>query len=395
MSPAAPAPGTLTVFMVAGEESGDILGAALMRAIASRASGVVRYVGVGGERMRHEGLASLFPLEELSLHGFTEVIARLPALMSRLKQTAAAVVETGPDVLVLVDAPAFNIRLARRVRRRAPSIAIVDYVSPSVWAHNSWRARRMAPIVDEVLAILPFEPAVHQRLGGPPCVYVGHPLLSRLGELRPAPNERLPVGAKPTLLVLPGSRRSEIDRLMAPFGAAVAEIAVRHPDVELILPAVSRLRAMIDERLASWPVKPRVVEGEEAKLAAFRKANAALAASGTVTLELALSGIPMAVAYRVDSLARMLRPLMIAPSIVLPNLIVGENVIPELINRDCTPANLAGAVLPLLSDSAERRAQIAAFAKLDTLMDTKGKAPADLAADAVLEVVARRTAARG
>jgi lipid-A-disaccharide synthase len=181
---------------------------------------------------------------------------------------------------------------------------------------------------------------------------------------------------------------------MGPFGAAVAAIAKERPDVELVLAAVPRLLEEVMARLAEWPVRPEVVTGEEAKLAAFRRAHAALAASGTVTLELALSAVPMAVAYRVDRLARLLRPLMVARSIVLPNLIVDDNVIPEFINRDCTPQKLAAAVLPLLRDSPERRAQLAAFNRIERLMATPD-APADLAAEAVLTVLRERKAARG
>jgi lipid-A-disaccharide synthase len=387
-----PEPRPVTIFLVAGEESGDILGAALMRALAARLGPTVLFQGVGGHRMAEAGLASIFPMDELALHGFTEVLGQMPRLLARLRQASEAVLAARPDALVLVDAPAFNIRLARRVRRGDPAIPIIDYVSPSVWAHNSWRARRMAPVVDEVMAILPFEPEVHRRLGGPPCVYVGHPLLARLGELRPAAGERPPLGASPTLLVLPGSRRSEIRRLMARFGAAIAQVVASRPDVEIILPAVARVRGDIDEQLAGWPVRPQVIEGEGAKLAAFRRAHAALAASGTVTLELALSGVPMAVGYRADRLVRLLKPLLIAPSIVLPNLVIGRNAIPEFVNRDCTPERLAAAVVPLLADSPERRAQLAAFVRIDELMATRGGAPSDLAAEAVLRVLRARSA---
>jgi lipid-A-disaccharide synthase len=310
-----------------------------------------------------------------------------------MRETVDAVAAATPHVLVLVDAPAFNLRLARRVRRRAPAIPIVDYVSPSVWAHNSWRARRMAPIVDQLLAILPFEPAVHQKLGGPDCMYVGHPLLTRLAELRPSPGERpgLSGASRPTLLVLPGSRRSEIRRLLAPFGEAIALIAERHGDLDIVLPAVPRLREEIEAGLREWKVRPRIVSGEADKLAAFRRAHAALAASGTVTLELALSGVPMAVAYRVDPLVRLLKkPFFLARSIVLPNLVLDENAIPEFIDRDCRPERLAEAVLPLLRDSPEREAQLTAFRRLDAVMATRSGQPADLAAAAVVAVMEKR-----
>jgi lipid-A-disaccharide synthase len=268
---------------------------------------------------------------------------------------------------------------------------IVDYVSPTVWAYNSWRARRMTGVIDKVMAILPFEPAVHRRLGGPPCIYVGHPLLQRLADLRPAAGERPPhsVTGRPVLLVLPGSRRSEIRRLMAPFGAAVALIARQVAKVEIVLPAVDRLRGEIEAGVASWPVRPTIVAGEAAKLAAFRRAHAALAASGTVTLELALSGVPMAVAYRLDPLVRPLKWMLLARSVVLANLVLDDDVIPEFIDRDCVPERLAAAVVPLLRESPTRAAQLVAFARLDGLMATPAP-PADLAADAVIDMLQRR-----
>jgi lipid-A-disaccharide synthase len=381
-----------TVFLIAGEESGDILGAELMAALSARLGPKVRFVGVGGHRMAAAGVTSLFPMDELALHGYSAVLLRLPRLIGRLREAVDAVIAAKPDVLVLVDAPSFNLRVARRVRRRDPSVPIVDYVSPTVWAYFPWRARRMAPVVDEVMAILPFEPEAHRRLGGPPCVYVGHPLLTRRNVLRPSPGERPDVAAtdRPTLLVLPGSRRSEISRLMAPFGAAVAEIAARFAKLEVVLPAVARLRQQIDSAVVDWPVKPTIVEGEPQKLAAFRRAHAALAASGTVTLELALAAVPMVVAYRVDPLVRLFKRAFKPRSIVLANIILDTNVIPEFVDGDCTPDRLSAAVVPLLRQSPERAAQLAAFAHLDGLMATPGGAPADLAAAEVIETVRRK-----
>ncbi|MEX0852373.1 MAG: lipid-A-disaccharide synthase, partial [Bauldia sp.] len=272
----------LAVFVVAVEESGDILGADLMRALGDRLRGQVRFVGVGGQRMIQAGLRALFPMKETGLQGLSAVIARLPSLALSIRRTAAAVIAANPDVLVLIDAPSFNLRVGKIVRRANPAIAIVDYVSPTVWAYFPWRARRMTPFIDQILAILPFEPAVHRDLGGPPCTFVGHPLLERLDELRPAPGERsgLAETGRPVLLVMPGSRRSEIARLMEPFGEAVALVWERFGPVEAVLPAVSSLADEIYQRAADWPVRPRIVVGEDAKLAALRRAHAALAAAG-------------------------------------------------------------------------------------------------------------------
>lgn len=381
----------LTVFILAGEESGDFLGANLMDALVARLDSQVRFVGVGGERMAEAGLRSLFPLAGTALHGFASVIPRVPYLVMRMQKTAAAVIATNPDVLVLIDAPAFNLRVGRMVRRKNPAIAIVDYVSPTVWAFLPWRARRMARFVDHVLAILPFEPAAHRDLGGPPCTFVGHPLFERREALIPRHGERTELAEteRPILLVLPGSRRGEINRLMRPFGETVAVVSDLFGPVRVVLPAVSYLEHEIRERAGKWPVQPQIVVGEQAKLAAFRCAHAALAASGTVTLELALAGVPMVVAYRVDPLVQLIKPLVSTRSIVLPNLVVEANVVPEFIDRDSRPERLAEALIPLLEDSAERRRQLSAFEKIDDIMAVDYGSPSDRAAEVVIDTVRR------
>lgn len=391
MTEAAP----LAIWIVAGEESGDQLGAKLMRSLKARfGAGRVRFAGVGGHAMEREGLKSVFPLEDIAVMGFSAVIARLPTILRRIRMTADAAVAAKPDLLVIIDSPDFTHRVARAVRARAPGIPIVDYVSPSVWAWRPGRAPKMRAYVDHLLALLPFEPEAHQRLGGPPTTYVGHPLIERLDEIRPAAGER---GAPPDeplrLLVLPGSRRSEVSRLMEPFGQALALLKERSPrPFEVTIPAVPHLAGEIRQRAADWPVTPTFVEGEAAKWAAFRRADAALAASGTVTLELGLSGVPMVVAYRVSKLEEVLKYLIKAPSIVLTNLVLGENVIPELIQWDCTPEKLADALLPLLSDTPERRRQEEAFRRLDDLMRIGDEQPSERAARIVAEVLEESSA---
>jgi lipid-A-disaccharide synthase len=383
----------LTIWIVSGEESGDQLGAKLMRSLKARLGAErLRFGGVGGHAMRHEGLNSLFPLEEIAVMGFSAVIARLPSILKRIRLTADAVVAAKPDMLVIIDSPDFTHRVAKAVRQRAPEVRIVDYVSPSVWAWRPGRAPKMRAYVDHLLALLPFEPEAHRRLGGPPTTYVGHPLIERLSEIRPAPGERGGKAGEPIrLLVLPGSRRSEVSRLMEPFGAALALLKERSPrPFEVTIPAVSHLAHEIRMRAEAWSVKPRIVEGEAAKWAAFRQADAALAASGTVTLELGISGVPMVVAYRVSKIEEVLKYLIKAPSIVLTNLVLGENVIPELIQWDCTPENLADALLPLLSDTPQRQRQIEAFGRLDDLMRIGDEAPSERAARIVEGVLTRR-----
>jgi lipid-A-disaccharide synthase len=379
------------IFLIAGEESGDQLGAGLMRALKVE-SQAVTFEGVGGHAMEREGLKSLFPLSEIAVMGITAVLARLPSIWRRGLEVVEAVVRARPDVLVVIDSPEFTHAVARRVRRRLPDLPIVNYVSPSVWAWRPGRAPRMRAYIDHVLALKPFEPAAHLRLGGPPCTYVGHPLVERLDELRPVPGERPPLSREPaTILVLPGSRRSEISRLMEPFGQALGllgQAAGRR--LQVVLPAVPHLVAEIRARTAAWPLQPEIVEGEAAKRAAFRRANLALAASGTVTLELALSGVPMVVAYKVSRLEEQLKYLIKVPSIVLANLILGENAIPERVQWDCTPEKLAEALLPLLRDTPERRSQLEAFSRLDSIMETGAPCtPSERAAGIVLAEIAR------
>jgi lipid-A-disaccharide synthase len=379
----------LSIYLVAAEESGDALGAALVRALRSDTGGALVLAGVGGRAMAAEGVVSPFPTDDLAIVGVSAIPARLRLILRRIRETADAVIAARPDALVIIDSPDFTHRVARRVRARAPSIPIVDYVSPTVWAWRSGRARAMRAYVDCVLAILPFEPAAHQRLGGPPCVYVGHPLIERLSDLRPNPREAERRRSSPPLvLVLPGSRSSEIRLLLAVFGEAIANLHARVGDIELVLPTMPHLAARVAAGVANWAVKPRIVTEPAEKWAAFRNARAALAASGTVTLELALAGVPTVAAYRLtlveEIIARVARIKQRLASIILANLVLGENIVPELLQHDCTPERLAAALAPLLSDTPEWRRQIGAFARLDSIMalDTL---PSARAAAVVLE----------
>lgn len=379
----------LDVFLVTGEHSGDQLGYKLMRALRDLTGGDVRFQGVGGTRMEGEGLHSLFPLEDIAVMGFGPVIARLPLLMRRIRETVAAVIAARPDVLVIVDSPDFTHRVARGVRAVLPELPVVDYVSPTVWAWRPGRAARMRAYVDHVLAVLPFEPEAHRRLGGPACSYVGHPLIERLGELRPAAGERKSIDAGAQLLVLPGSRTSVMRRHMALFGDVLVRLGAQRPP-EVIIPTSERLRGEVEALAAAWPVPPRVVVGEEAKLAAFRGANAALAASGTVTLELALSGVPMVGAYQTEWLFDLVRKLVpiTAKHVLLPNLILDAREIPEFAAENADPVRIAEALLPLLSATPVRAAQADGLARLDGLMAVP-EPPSLMAARIVLQHAGR------
>lgn len=385
-------PDLLRIHLVAGEESGDRLGAALMRALSARAgSAGVQFAGVGGREMAQAGLHSLFPIDDIAIVGFTAIPKRLPLILRRIRETVASVIAGRPDALIIVDSPDFTHRVARRVRAAAPRIAIFDYVSPTVWAWRPGRARAMRSYIDQVLAILPFEPAVHARLGGPPCVYVGHPLAEEVQELRPSQAEaRRRAAAPPVLLVLPGSRPAEIRRLIDPFAAAVQLVSERTGPVELVLPTIPALVEPLTEAIAAWPMRPRIVADPAGKRAAFRVARAALAASGTVTLELALSGVPTVAAYRVAALeAAIARRMIRVRSVILANLVLDADVVPEFLQENCTPRALADALVALLGDTPARRRQLAAFAGLDAIMEV-GSAPSAKAAEAVLALVEER-----
>jgi lipid-A-disaccharide synthase len=376
------------IFLVAGEESGDRLGAPLMAAIRQRTPGV-RFSGVGGAHMAGEGLHSLFPLGDLAIMGFTKIVTGLPKILRRIRETADAVIASRPDVLVIIDSPEFTHRVARRVRKAAPEIPIVDYVCPSVWAWRPWRARAMRSYVDLVLALLPFEPAAMRRLDGPPCIFVGHPLGERVADFRPSADQaQRRLSDPPVLLVLPGSRSGEIERLAWAFGKAARLVSSRIGGLEVVVPSVPRLADQVRAAVKTWGVPARVVTDPAEKDTAFRIARAALTKSGTATLELALAGVPMVAAYKVPLSEAIVGRLMIkGASIVLANLVLGENVVPELVQGASAPPKLAMALLPLMSDTPERSRQIEAFARLDAVMEIGSAIPSDRAAAEVLDCI--------
>jgi len=382
-------------FLVAGENSGDALGGKLIEALSAIYGNPVEVSGVGGPLMAEQGLDSLFPLSEIAVMGPIAILKRLPTLTRRVYQTVDAAIAAEPDAIIIIDSPEFTHRVAKRVRRRRPDIPIIDYVSPTVWAWRPGRAKKMRPYVDLILALLPFEPEAHARLGGPPCTYVGHPLIEQqpwLKKLDPQPlASRLGLNPEqPTLVVLPGSRRSEITHLLSVFGDAIGEIVGRSGPIAVILPVAASARSIVEPGLADWTVTPYIVESRDDKFRAFKLADVALAASGTVTLELALAGTPMVVAYKVEQLAApILRRLITAQSIVLPNLILGENVIPELIQEECTPNALATQIIPLLSDTPERRRQKAKVSAIPSHMAFAEETPSRAAARAVIEHLSR------
>jgi lipid-A-disaccharide synthase len=392
--------GPVHVFLVAGEHSGDVLGARLMDAINESRPGGVHFSGVGGPLMEARGFRSLFPITDVAVMGPVAIAAALPRLLARIRTTARAALAAKPDVVVIIDSPEFTHPIAKRIKAQRPDQPVIDYVSPSVWAWRPGRAPRMRAYIDHVLALLPFEPATHERLGGPPCTYVGHPLVERQAEMAasdPAPlAQRLKLSPnRPVLLVLPGSRRSEIGRLMGPFGATMQLLLQQEKLPQVIVATLPAVRPMVEAGLRTWPLIPHIVDDDTDKLRAFKLARAALTASGTVTLELALAGTPMVVAYLVEPLsAPFLRRMIKAPSIVLPNLVLGENMFPEFIQERCTPLALAQAISELMQDGLARAAQLSALAALPSRITLPARSPSEAAAEIVLSYADNRASAR-
>ena len=386
----------LKIALVAGEPSGDALGAKLIQALREQCGDGVTFVGVGGLRMEAAGLESAFPLSEVAVMGILPVLARLPRIFAHIAWAADHVIRSAPDGLILIDSPDFTHRVARRARAHLPNLPVIDYVSPTVWAWRPGRARKMKAYVDKVLALLPFEPAAHERLGGPKCVYVGHPLIERLAELRPNAEELARRDSKPpVVLALPGSRRSEVARLMPDFGAALGALSHSMGPFDIVLPTLPHLHAEVTARAAHWPAAPRLLISEADKLAAYRTARGALVASGTATLEVALAGVPLIGAYKVSRLEEPLKHFISVPSILLPNLILEERVIPEFLQRDCAPGPLALAMAGILTDSPEREAQVQALARLGAKMRLPGdEAPSHAAAREALATIAEGVAGR-
>lgn len=391
----------MKIAFVVGENSSDRLGADLIKSLKRRVGPDLTLIGLGGDEMAKEGMESLFNIDELSIIGIGAIVARLPQLFQRLRQTVRHIADEKPDVLVIIDSYVFSHNVARRVRKALPNLPIINYVPPAVWAHHPERSAAMAAYVDHAICLFPFEPEIHRRLGGPRATYVGHPLMHE-PHLMPIMQRLdaegaegdgdgdtlLPPGRPPTLLILPGSRRGEVRRLGEDFGRTLAVLHCRMPHVKAILPAVPRLKGMIEEMVAGWAVKPEIVSGEDAKWAAFSKADAALAASGTVALELALSGIPFVSCYRLDPLSYQLRHLISGWTASLPNHIVDHPLIPELFHEFIIPDALSRRLERLLTQTPERAAQLSGFAEVRRRMAI-GRTPGDAAAEIVVDEIAR------
>jgi lipid-A-disaccharide synthase len=377
----------LKIAIVAGEESGDLLGADIIEALKRATGRDIRLVGIGGRHLQALGLVPLFDGAEIALMGLSAILRDLPRLMRRISQTASAIAAEKPDCLITIDSPDFSLRVARKVRATDPAIPIVHYVCPSVWAWRPGRAVAMKPYVDHILCILPFEVKELSRLGGPPGTYVGHRLAHDPGVQAAAKAQSLPRDLSgdrvKTLLVLPGSRRGEVSRLIGPFGETVSILRARGHRLRLLLPTVPHVADLVRTSVARWDEKPEIILDPERKWQTFGKADAALIASGTVSLELALSGVPMISCYRLDPVMRMVQGLVTVWSAALPNLIADQPLVPEHYNQYVRPRYLARQLEALFSDTAYRAWQKQGFVEITRRMATN-KPSGEIAAGVVL-----------
>jgi len=347
----------IRVFVIAGEPSGDRLGAALMAGLKDLTQGQVAFEGIGGPLMAQEGLVSLFPIEEIAVMGLTEILSQYRHLKARVDQAAQKVITTQPDVLITIDLPEFCLRVAKQVKA-ASEIRCVHYVAPTVWAWRSGRAEKMARYIDQVLALLPFEPP-YMHAAGMACDFVGHPVVTEPeGRLEDVSALKSSLGGGPVLLVLPGSRRSEVERLAPTFGAVLARMGPTFPDMRVIVPAAPSVAEMVTDAVAQWSIPVSVLDSGDLnrKRAAFAAADVALAASGTVSLELAAANTPMVIAYDMAWLSRQIIGRMLkVDTVTLVNLVSETRAVPEFIGNRCRPELIAPALEAVLADSKAQK----------------------------------------
>lgn len=385
----------MKIAFVLGEESADRIGSEVAQALRTQLGPSLQLVGLGGKALEKEGLESLFDVEELSIIGVGAILAGLPRLLFRLRQTAEFLVAEKPDAIITIDSFTFTNRVALRVRKRWPEATIVNVVPPAIWAYKPGRAQALGQAVDHVASLFPFEPRYLAEHGGPPATYVGHPLLDHPGLDAILERERFsgmrPPSEPAHLLILPGSRRGEIHRLMDDFGRTYQLLHERMPGLRASLPVVPRVRNLIEQRLETWPVRPELLEGNEAKWAAFGTADAALAASGTVSLELALAGVPMVLAYRLDPVSYLLRHLVTGWTAALPNFLAGHPLVPEHFHEFVRPEALARRLERLMKPTPERAAQLDGLRQIREVMRVEHP-PAQTIADLILrEIETRKT----
>lgn len=381
------------IFLVAGEQSGDILGGRLMASLRERTGGRIDFTGIGGSEMIAQGLDPLFPMAELSVMGLVEILPKIPRLLRRIRETADAVARARPAVLVTIDAPDFSFRVARKVH--AHGIPCIHYVAPSVWAWRPERAGEIARFLDHLLALLPFEPPYFER-EGLPCSFVGHPAIEGGAGKGDGAGFRARHAIQPdrrVLVMMPGSRAGEVGRLLPIFIPALQRLQAGRAPFSIAVPVLPNVAEKVRAGFAGSGLEAIFVEGDTEKFDAFAAAEAALAKSGTGTLELALSGVPSVIAYQVHPLSYALATRRATVRYVgLPNLILDQPIMPEILQDECRPDRLATELARLLDDQAARRMQIEGAAEVRRLLSPPGRTPSAAAADVVLKVVAEKAA---
>ncbi|MDE3015955.1 MAG: lipid-A-disaccharide synthase [Pseudomonadota bacterium] len=385
----------LKIYLIAGEASGDLLGARLMRALKSRSDRPIAFYGVGGDQMAAEGLASLFPFYELSMMGFIEILPYIFNLAARIQQTVDDIMAKQPDMVITIDSPGFNFRVAAKLRRENCRARLVHYVAPSVWAYKPKRAKKCAALFDHLLCLLPFEPPYFEK-EGLSCTWVGHPVVA---ETEPGDGagfrEKYRIAENATLLaLLPGSRKGEVKRHMPIFAKAVTLLAAECPNLALVIAVPKNVLPFAAAYFEGCPFHAVITAGEREKQDAIAAANAAIVKSGTVALEVSLARVPMVVAYRVNALSAWLfRRIQLTKFANLVNIIAGREIIPELLQELCAPIFIAGATAALLSDPRRRNMQQEESAAALAQLVPPGGRPSDLAAEAILRTHGKNNAA--
>lgn len=386
------------IYLIAGEPSGDALGARLMAALRDETGGAVRFAGIGGERMAAAGLSSLVPIRELAVMGFAEVLPRAPRLLRRIAGTVADIRRRQPAAVVTIDSSGFNWRVARRLREAGDKVPLIHYVAPMVWAWRAGRAKEVARWYDHLLALLPFEPPYFEAVGLP-CTFIGHPVVESGADRGDGPGFDTHHGIPPDvplLVVLPGSRGSEVRRLLPLFGEAATRLHRRYPSMRVVVPTLDHIAPLVRMAVATWPGDPVVVQSEAEKFDAYAAGTVALAASGTVALELAMAHLPSIIAYRINPLTHAIARRMVKVRYAnLVNLLLDRAAVPELIQAEATPQGLVDAVARLLDDDGARAAQIAAYDEALAQLGRGTLLPSRRAAQTILAVIANATARTG
>ncbi|MGE5517280.1 MAG: lipid-A-disaccharide synthase [Bacteroidota bacterium] len=385
----------MLIYVIAGEPSGDLLGGRLMAGLKARTGGEVSFAGIGGETMRAEGLDSLFPMAELTVMGLVEVLPRIPRILRRVRETLADIEAQRPDAIVTIDSWGFTGRIQKGCQQRFPDLPRIHYVAPMVWAWKPERTKKLAAVLDLLMTLLPFEPEWFEK-DGLRSVHVGHPVIESGAERGDGAAFRARHGIAPdaqVLVVLPGSRQSETGRLLPVFAETLARLAHSHPDLVVVAPTVETVADKVTAAAATWPLRTIVVENRGEKYDAFAAGTAALAASGTVALELALAGLPTVITYRVAPLTAFVATRFMGLKIkwaTLVNMVLDRAVMPEFLQHDCRAERIAPALAALLDDAGLRAARRADMAEGMVRLGYGGPSPSDRAAATVLDIIAER-----